>query len=294
MSFNAPDTPNPTTTSNAQAQYNADAAKTQNANNSYGQSTPYGSLSYVPDPSSPSGYRITTALSAPQQGLLDTRTGTQQIAGQTAQDLARNTQSMYSKAPDLNSASGAVASRLNDWNAQYLKPIFNQQDSVLESKLRNQGLMPGTQAYDNAKNLLARNQGDVTNDYLTKNQGQAFQQALTEYQTPLQTIGSLFGASAPTGPTFQNTPTAQVQPPNYAGQVQENYKNDLQNYENTWNNVAKVGTAAIGLAGAPFTGGLSLGLAGGLGSMFGSSPGSGGGAGYGNFGQYSPYSPMNA
>jgi hypothetical protein len=33
--------------------------------------------------------------------------------------------------------------------------------------------------------------------------------------------------------------------------------------------MAKLAAAGIGLAGAPFTGGMSLGLAGGLGSMFG-------------------------
>lgn len=269
MSFNKPKPPDPTVTSNAQQGYNLTAAKNQNAVNSYGQETPFGSLIYVPDPTSPSGYRITTSLSAPQQALLDTRTGTQGIAGQTAQDLMRNTQSMYSSAPDLSGAE--TAAKLNKWKADYLQPIFNQQDSVLESKLRNQGLTPGSKAYDNARNLLARNQGDVTNDYLTKNQGQAFSQALTEYQTPLQTIGSLFGASAPTGPTFQSSPTATIQPPNYTGAVQSNYENEMKSYQDTWKNVGQLAGAGIGLAMAPMTGGMSL--AGGIGSMFGGGPG---------------------
>jgi hypothetical protein len=279
MSFNKPDAPDPTATSNSQYGYNLQAAKDQNANNSYGQSTPFGSLSYVPDPSSPSGYRITTSLSAPQQGLLDTRTGTQQVAGQTAQDLLRNTQSMYSQAPDLSGT--ATASKLNKWQGDYLQPIFNQQDSVLESKLRNQGLTPGSAAYNNAINLQARNQGDVTNDYLTKNQGQAFGQALQEYQTPLQTIGSLFGASAPTGPTFQGSPTATIQPPNYSGAVQSNYENEMKSYNDTWNNIGKLAGAGVGLAMAPMTGGTSL--AGGLGSMF-SGFGGGGTASTMNYG----------
>jgi hypothetical protein len=271
MSFNAPKSPDPVATSNAQLQYNKDAAKTQQGLNSFNQATPFGSVTYVPDPSSPSGYRITTALSEPQQQLLDTRTATQGVAGRTAQDLLRNTSGMYSQPPDLTSATGAVADKLNEWNARYLQPIFNQQDSVLEAKLRNQGLTPGSQAYNNAKNLLARNQGDVTTNYLTKNQGQAFNQALTEYGLPLQTVGSLFGMSAPTSPTFQNAPSVQIQPPNYAGQVQQNYQNELQNYQNTWNNIGKLAGAGVSLAMAPMTGGTSL--AGGIGSMFGSSPG---------------------
>jgi len=281
MSFNKPDAPDPTATSNAQAGFNLQAAQSQNRNNSYDQSNPFSSVNYVPDSSSPSGYRIVQSLNQGQQGLLDTRTGTQQIAGQTAQDLLRNTQSMYSQAPDFNSASGAVASKLNDWNAQYLKPIFNQQDSVLEAKLRNQGLQPGTEAYNNAKNLQARNQGDITTNYLTKNQGQAFGQALQEYQAPLQTAGSLFGASAPTAGTYQSPPQATIQPPNYSGAVQSNYENEMKSYNDTWNNIGKLAGAGVGLAMAPMTGGTSL--AGGLGSMF-SGFGGGGTASTMNYG----------
>ena len=258
MSFSAPKPPDPNQTAMVQQQYNTQAAKEQNKNNSYNQATPFGSLNYVADSSSPSGYRIETNLSAPQQGLLDTRTNTQAIAGNTGQNLLQNSAGMYSTPFDLNSASGAVASRLNDWNSRYLQPIFNQQSSNLEAQLRQQGLAPGSQAYDNAKNLLARNQGDVTTDYLTKNQGQAFNQALTEYQTPLQTASGLFGMAAPTGPTFQSAPTAQMQPANYQGAVQANYDAQMKNYENTWNNIGKLGTAGIGLAAAPFTGGTSL------------------------------------
>ena len=81
------------------------------------------------------------------------------------------------------------------------------------------------------------------------------------------------GYAAPTGPTFLNTPTAQIQPANYAGAAQNAYQGQLSNYENTWNNIGKLGVAAAGLAGAPFTGGLSLGAAGALGGMFGGSPG---------------------
>jgi hypothetical protein len=273
MSFNAPKPPDPSQTAATQQQYNVQSATEQNKANAYNQSNPYGSMSYVADPNSPSGYTLQTNYSPTQQGLYNTQAGTQGIAGQTAQDLLKNTASMYSQAPDISKGTQGIASYLNNMQQQYLQPIFNQQQSNLEAQLRNQGLTPGSEAYNNAKNLQARNQGDVTNQYLTNNEGQAFNQAVQQYQLPLQTIGSLYGASLPTGPTFQNTPTAQIQPANYQGAAQNAYQGQLQNYQNTWSNLGKLGTAAIGLAGAPFTGGLSLGLAGGLGSMFGGTPG---------------------
>jgi len=251
MSFSPPNAPDPTATSNTQQQYNTQAAAAQQKANSFNQEAPTGTMQYVTDPSSPSGYKLVSSLSAPQQNLLDIRTGTQATTGQAGLDLAKNSAGMYSKPYDFNSATGAVAGKLNDWSARYVQPIFNQQSSNLEAQLRNQGLMPGTAAYDNAKNLLARNQGDVTNQYLQQNEGQAFGQAMQEYQTPLSTIGGLFGMSGPTGPTFQNTPTANIQPANYQGAVQSNYENQLKNYENTWNNIGKLGTAGVGLAISP-------------------------------------------
>lgn len=262
MSFSQPKPPDPTQTANAQQQFNVNAAKSQNALNSYNQGSTYGTINYVGDPSSPSGYRLVSSLSPEQQQLYNTQTGTQGIAGQTAQDLLRNTSGMYSQA--FNGNNQAVTDKLNQWSGQYLQPIFNQQSSNLEAELRNQGLTPGSEAYNNAKNLLARNQGDVTTSYLTKNQQQGFDQALKEYQTPLSTLAGLYGMSAPTGPTQMGTPNAQIQPANYQGAVQSNYEQQMQNYNNTWNGVGKLLGSGVSLAMAPFTGGTSLG------GMFGS------------------------
>jgi hypothetical protein len=272
MSFGAPSAPDPTATSNTQQQFNANAAKQQNQINSYNQSNPYGSQTYTADPNSPSGYTLNTSLSAPLQSLFNTQTG-------TANALAQNTAGMYSQAPNFKALDPAsIASSLNSYQQQYQQPIFDQQSSNLEAQLRNQGLTPGSEAYNNAKNLLARNQGDVTNSYLTANLGNAlqaqnqnFNQQVQNYQIPLQTLAGLEGTQ-PGNPTFANTPNSQDQPANYQGAVQSNYQNQMQNYENTWNNIGKLGTAGVGLAMAPMTGGGSLagmfakGLTGGWGS----------------------------
>ena len=245
MSFifgEAPKAPDPTATANSQQQYNQKAATAQNATNSYNQSTPFGTQTYVADPSSPSGYRLVTGTNAAGDTLIN-----------DARSVATNSAGMYSQPFD---AGTATAQKLNQWTGNYLQPIFNQQDSNLEAQLRNQGLAPGTEAYNNAKNLLARNQGDVTTDYLTKNQAQAYGQAVQDYARPYQTVEGLQQAANPG--QFANTPTAQLQPANYAGLVQSNYENQMKNYENNVNGVGKLITSGIGLAAAPFTGGTSL------------------------------------
>lgn len=292
MSFGAPTPPNPTTTANTQQQYNTAAATQQQGLNSYNQNNPYGSVNYTADPNSPSGYTVNTSLSAPNQGLLNTQFGNQATAGantgqllNTAGTLASNTAGMYSTAPNFQALDPAsIAGNLNSLNQQYNQPIFNQQNSNLEAQLRNQGLAPGTEAYNNAKNLQARNQGDVTNQYETMNLGNALQaqnqnfgQQVTNYEAPLQAesgllqnAGTQAGYASPTAPTFQQTPTAQIQPANYQGAVQQNYTAQNQNYENMLSGIFGVGS---GLAGGWAKGGFS-----GLSGLFGSSP-NGGGAG---------------
>jgi hypothetical protein len=274
MSFGAPTPPDATATSNTQQQYNTQAAQTQNQTNSYNQNSAFGSINYVPDSSSPSGYTLQTSYSQPEQSLFNQYTGTQGAFGAAAPGLVSQGASDLTARANLDPS--AVTGQLNNWSQQYLQPLFNQQQSNTDAQLRNQGLNPGSTADNNAQNLLARNQGDVTNQYLQQNEGQAYNQALQSFQAQQQQGqnesalgGTLFGASAPTGPTQNATPTASIQPANYQGAVQSNYQNQLQNYENTWNNVGKLGTAAAGLAFAPMTGGTSL--IGSLGGMFGGS-----------------------
>lgn len=249
MSFGAPKPPDPAQTAAVQQQYNTQAARDQNATNSYGQSSAYGSINYIPDASQPSGYRIVNSYSPEQQGLYNTQVGTQGVAGQTAQDLLRNTAGMYSQ--PFNGDNAAVTGKLNDWSARYVQPIFNQQNSNLEAELRNQGLTPGSEAYNNAKNLLSRNQGDFTINYLKQNQQQAFDQALKEYQTPLQTVAGLYGMAAPQGISPVATPNASIQPPNYAGLVQSNYEQQMKNYENMWKGIGQLGGSVLNFAMGP-------------------------------------------
>lgn len=237
--FSPPDVPDAGQVAGQQQAFNTGAAKTQNQVNSYGQTTPFGQQSYVADASQPSGYRLETSLSPELQSLFQTQVG-------TANDAATNSTGMYSQPYDLNSASGATADLLNSWNQKYLSPIFHQQQSNKDAELYNQGLAPGSEAWNNAQNLLARNQGDVTTDYLTKNQGQAFSQALQQYQLPLQTIAGL-KATTPGMPTFGATPNAQIQPPNYQGAVQNQYQNQNQQYQNMIQGVGQIAGTLPGM-----------------------------------------------
>lgn len=241
MSFSQPSAPNAIDTANQQQSYNTTAARNQNQINSYDQTNPFGSQTYIADPNSPSGYRLNTSLAAPMQSLFDTQTG-------TINNAATNSAGMYSNPFDLNAATGATAGLLNSWNQKYTQPIFDQQNSNLDAQLQNQGLAPGSAAYNNAKNLLARNQGDVTNQYLTQNEGQAFNQALQQYQLPLQTISAL-KSTVPVTPTFGATPTSTDAPPNYQQAAQNQFADQQTQFQNTMGGLGQLAGGVTGMFG---------------------------------------------
>lgn len=244
MSFGAPSPPDASATASAQQGYNTSAAKAQQKINMINQTTPYGSLTYTKDANSPGGYDANTVLSPAEQQLLQTQQATQQTLGTAGSNLASATAGMYSGAPRLNTQD--IAKELNQWQQSYLQPIFDQQQSNTNARLQNQGLAPGSAAYDNAQNLLARNHGDVTNQYLSQNEGQAYNQAVQNYELPAQMATSLMNGSAPQSPAFQQTPTAQVQPANYAGLAEQNYAQQNTAYGQQLQGMFGIPTALAG------------------------------------------------
>jgi hypothetical protein len=93
-------------------------------------------------------------------------------------------------------------------------------------------------------------------------QPQAFAQALQQYQLPLQTAENLMGAGAPTMPnqSFVQTPTSQIQPPDYQSAVNQQYQAQMANYQNMMKGLFAVPTALAGgwaMGGFPGMSGLS-------------------------------------
>jgi hypothetical protein len=139
-----------------------------------------------------------------------------------------------------------MTKQLMGWQQQYIQPLFNQQSSNLEAKLRNQGLTPGSEAYNNAENLLARNQGDVTNQFFAQSEPLAFQQKQQQYQFPLQMISALNQGGGPPSAGFVNTPQPQVQPPNYMGTAEQQYAQQQAQYGQMMQGLFSVPTALAG------------------------------------------------
>lgn len=249
MSLSQPSPPNPWQTAAAQEQMNTQAAEEQQQINDVNQVTPYGNLTYVQTGTGKNGIPIMESqmtLSPAEQGLLNSTLGTQQTVATDAGQLAKSLNSSLTQAP--NFGNDALINTMMGWQQKYMQPIFNQQQSNLNSQLAAQGITQGSDAYNNAQNLQARNQDNAYESALASDEGQAYNQALQSYEAPIQTLGTLLGEGSPTNlnQNFVNTPQEQIQPANLESLVEQNYQQQMQQYGNTMSGLFSIPSALLG------------------------------------------------
>src|SRR6266481_4999567 len=126
--------------------YNTAAAQASQRGSMVNQQNQYGSLSYTQTGTASDGtpiYQSSLKLSPEQQALYDTLTGTQRSAGQQGQSLlsGANYGATDPTTAIGNQSSGIQGQLMNQW-LQSQAPWMKQQTDQLDTKLRNQGLLP--------------------------------------------------------------------------------------------------------------------------------------------------------
>lgn len=227
--------------------YGAAAQATQKSQMT-SQYTPYGTQTYLADSTSPSGFRSTIDLDPTAQKTLDTQIGLSNDLGQAARDYMPNVQQMFGKPMDLqsvddvsNKAYGAMTARLD--------PQWQQAQTSEETKLANQGLRPGMEAYDNDMRVFNQGKNDA---YQQANLGaistmpQTYQLAASEYQQPLNILNALRTGAQIQNPQFSAQPGA-----NYSGAAQSQGQYDMNTYNQQvgQQNAMMGGLASLGSAG---------------------------------------------
>lgn len=253
-----PKPPDPMNTANVQAQFNLDALRSNQASQMIGQNTPYGNLGYSVSGQDSYGndmFTATSTMSPEQQAILANLQNTQTSLGGAASNLANDASNMYSSAPDFSEAAGTQTRTNMERQLGYLTPFHTQATEQLDNQLRNQGLMPGTVAYDRAMRTLRDNQQQSVGNFLNQAQPIAFQQAQAQYNQPMQTIQGLLGMSQPQGlpNQFVNTPRVSMNPADFttaqgqATQAQmQAYQAKLAQYNAMMTGIFGVGSAVVG------------------------------------------------
>lgn len=213
----APAAPDYTGAAKATAESNLDAARVATAANRVNQVTPYGNLDYSVSGTDPYGnptWTATTSLSDVGQQLLNNQNATSLGLGGTINAALGQVQNTMGQAfnPNLPSTGINPGQSYQDAYMQRLAPQIEQGQERLQAQLANQGVVPGTEAYNRAMTQQAMKQNDLLAAATTQgfNVGQqanqnAFNQEMTKYNMPLNTLSALRSGSQVQNPTFVNS-----------------------------------------------------------------------------------------
>lgn len=283
-----PAAPDPAVTAAAQTATNKETAWYNAMLENMNQETPYGNLTYeqtgtVDAPK----WTSKISLSPEQQALYDTSMRSENaLAGLGEAQLGRISNAVSTPFSFAGLGDAPTAQSIEQLSQQgqdaimaRLNPQFAQDEEAIRSRLINQGIGQGSQAYQremdtfNQKVNDARNQailqganygGTLQNQALTR-RNQGIQEYTTQRNAPLNEYTAMTSGSQVQNPTFSSGGNSGTQPVDYANLVNQNYQAQVgqANARTAANNATTSGIFGLGgsLLGA-------AGSAGGFGSLF--------------------------
>ena len=229
--------PDPQDVAQAQSAANVQTAIAQSLLNQTNQVGPYGSLTYsqsgtttVKDPTTGKNitiprYTATTTLSPAQKALLGQEEEFDKLYNQIALAQTGRIGSHLSEPFDYNqgdyeSWAGGLYDTLNNESNQRVSDQW-------DTKLKGQGLAPGSEAYNDAmKNIIGAQAKDRT-AFMLDAYGTGLNTALTMRNQPINEIGALISGGQVQQPQFVNTPTTSIASPDIAGYTQNAYNQQM-------------------------------------------------------------------
>lgn len=257
----APKPPDPMETAAAQTGTNVSTAVANAYLGNVNQVTPDGTLSFdatgnydFTDPSSGTTYNIPTFTAtqtlSPQQQAIKTQTDAAELnlAGLSNSQSAR-LDGLLSQPVNINNE--ATEARLFELGRKRLDPALDRDREGLRTQLVNQGVRIGTEAYDREMSRFDEGRNDAYNQLALTGRGQAVQEALAERNQPINEITALLSGSQVSQPQFVNASMPQIPTTDYAGLVNANYGQQMNQYGHKMNahNQLIGGLFGLGAAG---------------------------------------------
>lgn len=240
---------------------NRDTAITEMQLGTGQQVNPWGTVSYTEGPSrsfvdstgktvTTPTYTQTTALTPAQQAIFDqTQAAENNLAG-LAKEQSGFLQEYLGKPFEFDNQDAA------DWaydlGASRLDPRMDQQRASIETKLANQGIAPGSRAWETAMTQVGQTENDAYNQLMLNGRSQAFSEAMATRASPINEITALLSGSQVSNPATMGA--APMQTPgvggvDYTGLVNQKFASDTANYQNSMGGMFGMGGALLGAAG---------------------------------------------
>ena len=255
----APTPPDPQETSAAQTGTNIATTIANNRMRMVDQYTPDGSLTYeqtgtesYTDPYTGEtydipGYSATTSLSPEQQAIADQNNSAKLNLSSLANERS---DFLRDYLPGSEAATDQIDSKLYELGAKRLDPRFAQEEDALRTRLTNQGISMGSEAYNRELERFGQGKNDAYNQLLLNGRGQA----ANEVNMPINQITALLSGSQVSNPNVQMTQPQGAPTTDVAGLINQNYNQQYQNYQNDPRHGIMGGL--FGLGSKAITGGL--------------------------------------
>jgi hypothetical protein len=267
-----PKAPDPVLTAQAQTESNQETARTNAALNRVNQYTPYGSIEYTDLGND--RWKADVALSPDQQQMLDLTNQGKIAYGQTGLNAMDRVRQIMGTRPDfagLPQINNGVMDRQRVEDALFarMQPKLDAQREALDTRLRNQGLTPGSEAWTRAMREYGMSENDARLATIgaagseqqrlfgmsTADRERALRELMAERGIPLNEAAALLGGAQVQYPQFSAVPQTQMQGTDIAG-INQNafnsqmglYNAQMQEQAGLYGGIAQLGGAAIGAA----------------------------------------------
>ncbi len=254
-----PEPPDPADTAKAQAGMNRDTAITQQQLNLVNQVGPTGKTTYTQTGNNSFVDSRGRTVYTPKYTQTTTYTPAQQ---KIFNDIQKAQGSLAGLASQQSSFLKNYLAKPFDWNtddaekwaldlgSKRLDPIIARNNESTITRLKNSGIREGSAAWDAEMGRMDQGRNDAYNQLILGGRQQAFNEALTKYQLPINTVTSLMSGTqlqAPTAGQGGAAPQTGVAGVDYTGLVNQQYQAKVQNQQNMMGGLFGLASAGIGL-----------------------------------------------
>ena len=255
----APATPDYAGAAQATAAGNLDAAKYATQANRANQYTPYGSLTWAQgknaDGTDNNQWTQSINLNDTGQKLLDQSNRTSMGLAGLQDNATQRVADQQNKPFDFGSVQDVQDQAYKGYTDR-LDPQWEQNSKQMDAKLANQGIVQGSEAYNNAMRTFGENKNDAYNQAnlsALSTRGDTFNLANSLRNQPLNELNALRTGSQVTNPTFGSYANqATTAGPDMLGATQATFNSDLAGVNannagvaNTFNGLMNLGGAAM-------------------------------------------------
>ncbi len=246
--------PDPNVTAAAQSASNKATATTQYELGATNQNTPQGTSSYNQIGTWADGtprFEQSTTLNPGEQQIYDTGVQTRQNLGDIGSSQSAKIGALLNTPFSVDTAT---SDKIQGLQNEFLDPQWERQQAAQDTQLRNQGILPGSDAYTQAmKDFSTNRQRAYDQSYLDSyNTGQ--QAALTQRNQPINEVSALLSGSQVSMPNFGATPSPGVAPTDVIGAQGQSLAQQNVGYQGQLAQAMGINSGLFGLGSAALGG----------------------------------------